>query len=199
MSFENQYEGSGHFDENDITVVEERVEIEIETEVEVETEGALEKVGGNGGAVYVSGGLVTFGGSTAFNDNWAKGNGGAMGIYSNALVIMDGTSTFEGNTSTGNGGAIYVTGPSTIRIRSVVATDNSAKSGGFLYITTTDSAAYIYGGTIKNNGDTFVGNAAKSHVYLNKEELDTDYNFVASKFTLHVSIDEEWGAWEAND
>ena len=168
----------------------------------------------NGGAIGAYGGSHVVFNQATFTDNTAKGNGGAIYIASSqTTVIMDGVSTFTNNSAKGSsnsyGGAIYMTCTSgqpgsLLRIKEVNATDNSAVSGGFLYITTTGTTAYIYGGTIQNNtattsGNNFCGNAAKAYLYIQKSALTMDDYTLAGKGTLTESIDEEWGSWETQE
>lgn len=143
------------------------------------TENAEEN---GGGAMYLSGAVVTLNDCTFKNNNSAK-NGGAIGIYSAANVTFTGSTVFEANnaaTSGGaiytassgnvvtingnslfksnhantNGGVMYATGPSTVVFENVTATENSAKSGGFLYYTTTDTVVTIKAGSATDNTAT---------------------------------------------
>lgn len=135
-----------------------------------------------GGAMYLSGAIVTLDSCTFKNNSSAK-NGGAIGVYSAANLTFTGTTVFEANsaaTSGGaiytassgnvvtingnssfisneaktNGGAMYATGPSTVVFENVTATENSAKSGGFLYYTTSKTVVTIKAGIATGNTAT---------------------------------------------
>ena len=132
---------------------------------------------GGGGAVYVTEGATLNATTVTVTDNQAGGNGGAMYIYTNAVVNI-GTLTASGNTADGkNGGAIYASGASTTVIDSVEANGNSAKQGGFLYLTTTDSAFTVKAGSVADNTATDGGasiwvNSKKANLYI-EQDVDT--------------------------
>eukprot|EP01117_Protostelium_nocturnum_P011237 TRINITY_DN407_c1_g2_i1.p1 TRINITY_DN407_c1_g2~~TRINITY_DN407_c1_g2_i1.p1 ORF type:complete len:1520 (+),score=556.57 TRINITY_DN407_c1_g2_i1:40-4599(+) len=86
-----------------------------------------------------------------FGSNYASSSGGA--ILTNKMVIRN--SSFDGNRAVSAGGAIYSESNTQFFIRSVTASNNSAASGGFLYVSTSSSP-----GALSFDNATFNGNVA---------------------------------------
>lgn len=110
-----------------------------------------------GGAMYISGGAIVNLSDCTFTSNRSAANGGAIAIYADSIVTMTNISASE-NTAATYGGVIYVTGAADLSIENVVAHKNTAQSGGFLYITTTNTILRLYSGDISDNAAASVDN-----------------------------------------
>ena len=88
----------------------------------------------NGGVVYCDGKLAMD--AVTFEDNQAKGDGGAIYVTSNGNVtITDQNSVgnkINNNTATSKGGAIYANG--ILAMGGISATANTANAGGMIYV-----------------------------------------------------------------
>lgn len=139
----------------------------------------------NGGAVsYIEG---SFGGiyNTTFTANHSTSNGGAVNVYTNGYntktkVVLHSCS-FTSNIADGSGGAIYASKASVIDLYNTTAKQNSAKKGGFLYHTTTNttinlSALVLQGNTASEGGPIIWGNSTGAILNLDKGLIhDLDY------------------------
>ena len=132
--------------------------------------------GANGGVIYNSGSSVTAkaltGGKVEFKNNSAAANGGVFAIHSDGTNYLYGiTATL--NSAVENGGVLYVYGAHAIigdaeNPTKSVFSQNSAASGGAVYISSTKSAsvdAKIYDLELLNNTSTGVGGALCARVY----------------------------------
>ena len=140
-----------------------------------------------GGAFSLQAGAVTRVYDTAFTGNSAGTNGGAVGVYTDGAETVVQNCTFTGNRADdGFGGAIHVSTRGHLKFYSSTATDNTAKQGGFLYETVTNSAVYLAGATVSGNsatagGPIIWGNSVGAKLYIDKakytdEDLVGDYD-----------------------
>ncbi len=81
----------------------------------------------NGGAIYVTASVVEIDGAK-FENNFAKYNGGAIGVYSEGIAILNNI-TATSNRVDGEGGFLYNSG-STVNIYNSAFKKNSATKGG---------------------------------------------------------------------
>ena len=178
------------------------------------------------GAIYVQNRCVLNMSNSLFKENTAEGYGSAMYITDESKTYLD-TVEFLNNSSVGNGGAVYFYTDTYNELRNVTATENhsdnyggfmylsakaivklfaitslrnSAKTGGFVYITTTDTNLYIYSGSTKEctattaNSENMYGNANKAYVNIKgtdtKVYFDYDGTLITNKYTLRDILDE---------
>lgn len=104
-----------------------------------------------------------------FKENTSNKFGGALCIYESASANITNVSLSQ-NIANQYGGAIYASGASNTIIDNVIATANSGSSGGFLYITTSNTSLIIKQGEAYDNiatggeskGSCIWGNSAKA-------------------------------------
>jgi len=101
----------------------------------------------NGGVIYATNGFVTAS-ELSFKDNAATNNGGALYIYTSSELSFSGV-TAENNTADNYGGFMYQSGASITGFSDIISTENSANTGGFIYITTANSALTVNSGSSK--------------------------------------------------
>ncbi len=144
------------------------------------------RAGGNGGAIYATTDSRSVVSDVTFKQNTAKGGGGVFATSASRLTFAN--VRFEGNQATdGNGGAIYASGKtdgSVGSIEGLMATNNSAAKGGFLYITTggttveliskatfAGETAVINGNTATDGGNLIFSNSNSSVIKINRTEF----------------------------
>lgn len=148
-----------------------------DTTFNVDVLTASENSAAKGGALYAEKLTATIGEMTV-TSNSSTGHGGALYIYTNATVHIGSLTATDNATASGKyGGAIYASGASVTVIDSVQASGNSTGKGGFLYLTTTDSAVTIKAGSIADNtapdgGASIWVNTKKANLYI-EQDVDT--------------------------
>ena len=111
----------------------------------------------NGGAVYVSGGQVTFSGTlTTLDRNIASEAGGALYVTGGQVNFSGTETSITGNTSDGNGGALYVSGGSLTLSAGTIERSRAADNGGALYV---ESGQVTFSGS---SGTAFNENEAEN-------------------------------------
>jgi len=85
---------------------------------------------GHGGAIYADADPVTinFAGETAFTNNQATLNGGALFLENSSVTFMQ-SADFESNTALQNGGAMYIGFGTTVNASNAVFNNNKAVNG----------------------------------------------------------------------
>lgn len=137
--------------------------------------------GYGGGAVLVSGGMVTIA-SSVFADNTSVQTGGAVAVFGGAVDITN--STFSGNGAI-SGGALAILGGQVTLTSSTLA-DNRAERGGGLYQayagTVTVSQSIIAGNNADANDDVYQvgGLASDGYNLFSDTEFGTNMTFAAS-------------------
>lgn len=118
-----------------------------------------ENTGTLGGAVFFGSGTnVSFNAANStFTKNKATGGGGgalylASALATESIVLTD--CEVSENSATGSGGGMYIGSGSYAVLNNLTAKKNSAKYGGIVYITSTNSALKINGATISGNTAT---------------------------------------------
>lgn len=141
---------------------------------------------GAGIALYTGGVMNVY--SSTFTGNSVTNNGGALYVYTGSeeksYVCQ---SKFENNESSNFGGAIYISQASLLSLEENDFKENSALSGGVMYITTTGTTVDIIGITVDSNtatnGSIIYGNTTKATINYssslwvdtNVATLDEDY------------------------
>jgi predicted outer membrane repeat protein len=132
--------------------------------------------GANGGVIYNSSSAITVkaqnGGKVEFKNNEATSSGGVFAIHSNGTNYLYGI-TATSNTAGESGGVLYVYGSNVVigdaqNPTKSTFSQNSATSGGAVYISSTKSAsvdAKIYDLELLNNTSTETGGALCARVY----------------------------------
>ncbi len=135
----------------------------------------------NGGAVYAYTNAVFNAYNTEFNENSATTNGGAVMIYNGGTNSVLHTCEFLQNTAGGVGGAMYISNKSKVDMYSIIAKNNSADKGGFMYETTSGTVVTLVGLEISGNtattgGPIIWGNTNNAKLYIDKlKYVDNDY------------------------
>ncbi len=125
---------------------------------------------GNGGALYSSGaGVFRVSGAARFIENTAEAKGGAVYLTTSSalhlLGTVDSAMLFRANQAADNGGAIYMYTTTALTADHVSFLQNSATSGGAIYITNsagaegTKSAATLHNAVFDGNSATYRGGA----------------------------------------
>ena len=83
---------------------------------------------GQGGALYLSGGALSFMSSTSFKSNFAARYGGAISVVNSGQVIMTG-GTIEGNGALTQGGGVYIADTASFTMN---GTDSFIKDNGVI-------------------------------------------------------------------
>lgn len=126
---------------------------------------------------------------TLFESNKAKTHGGAVYVYPGATETVLQDCEFKNNDAKSYGGAVYISNAALLKMYNNTATGNSAKNGGVLYATTTDTEVTLIGLTVSGNSATeggaiIWGNTTKAKLNINKStvtdndvegELDASY------------------------
>lgn len=117
---------------------------------------------------------------TTFDGNTSVKDGGALYIYAGAIESVIQDCTFRNNISSANGGAIYASKSSILKGYNLVAEQNSANKGGFLYETTASTAVTLNGLTVEGNtattgGPIIWGNTTTATLYINKSNYTDRY------------------------
>ncbi len=135
-----------------------------------------------GGAVYMTASAQLTVNDTEFRSNTSSGNGGALYAYTSTVYTLTNV-TFTQNTASGkNGGGIYASGASQGKIYGLSAIENSAKNGGFLYITTTDTVCELWSKATVTEGSAISGNTATSggsFIWSNTTKCTVGINYTA--------------------
>ena len=122
---------------------------------------------GDGGAIYVSTGTLTFEkeaifGGTGTTDKNTAANGGAVYVASGGTATFSEAPTFTGNTASSNGGAINSAGEVKFE-KSATFTGNTASSGGgAIYVASGGTATFSEAPTFTGNKATGNGGAVYS-------------------------------------
>ena len=167
---------------------------------------ASENTGSSGGAVYVNASNFTLYGSeffdntatsaggalnlnassvsniygTKFEGNSSGNNAGAVAIYTNTTDAKFYDCEFIGNTANNYGGGIHTTTKSQVHLYNIIAKNNSAPYGGFMYETLSGTVVTIAGLTVSGNtattgGPIIWGNTANAKLYIDKSKyVDLD-------------------------
>lgn len=158
-----------------------------------------------GGAVTSYSNAKTAITTSAFESNSTDGNGGALYFYTGACDNSVNDTTFNENSAAGYGGAIYISNASKLNLYSDKALNNSAKNGGYIYITTTATEVTMIRQTVSGNtasvaGPIIYGNTTKSILNINKSNyidleqdiLDNAYwaSAIANKITINDISDD---------
>ena len=144
-----------------------------------------------GGAIYFDADAKANIYNTSFSGNSSINNGSAIMIYTGGTTVLLHTVTFVGNNTEGYG-TVYVSNSSTAKICNVTATDNSAKRGGFLYVTTTGTTVTLKNATVSGNtategGNIIWGNSTGAKLYIDKN----GYNDLEHSGSLNAAYWEE--------
>ncbi len=161
-------------------------------------------------AVLASGGLY----NTKFIENEATSNSGALHIYTGGGEVIISGCEFESNKSGANGGVAYISNKSIVKMYNNTARNNSAVKGGFLYETTTGTTVTIKDITVSKNsatdGGSFIwGNSTGAVLYIDKltytdldatGELDDDYwaEAIFNKLTVYDVAVPDYGEDEGD-
>ena len=118
--------------------------------------------------------------NTVFEGNTSVNNGSAIMIYTGGTEVMLHSVELIGNSA--NYGTVYVSNSSIVKMYNITATDNLAAKGGFLYETTTGSTVTIKGLTVSGNsatdgGSIIWGNSTGATLLIDKTGYtDLDYS-----------------------
>lgn len=136
--------------------------------------------GGNGGAVYVGSGAVTFS-SCRFDDNCADYGGG---IFNNGTLTLE-NCILEGNWAEETGGSIYNAG--TLTVKNTELKGNTARMGGGLY---NNASTELYSSLVWNNTASIHGSDIANEGSLSDYTTDEEYNTLLNRYSLY------FGGWE---
>ena len=158
----------------------------------------------NGGAIALYTDSATSLYTTELSGNTCTNNGGALYVYTGARETMVRDCVIEGNQAANYGGGAYCSNASQLCLYGDSASQNSAKNGGFLYVTTAGTTVGIAGLEVSGNtasaaGPLVYGNANGAIINIDKSQyrdldvdsLDDDYwaQALAGKLTVNeVSI-----------
>jgi|GEM_PF-942122 len=143
---------------------------------------------GNGGGVDCEAGASGALYDVTFHKNVSKKNGGGLFLYTDTGEFILHSCTFTENEGA-YGGAIYASSKSIAKIYNIIATDNKALKGGFLYHTTTGTTIDLVGVTVSGNtatdgGPIIWGNSTGAVLNIDKSKftdldhtgaMDSDY------------------------
>ena len=154
---------------------------------------------GYGAAMYITDESKTYLDAVEFRNNTSVGNGGAVYFYTDTYNELRNINAIE-NHSNNYGGFMYLSAKAIVKLFAITSLKNSAKTGGFVYITTTDTNLYIYSGSTKEctattaNSENIYGNANKAYVNIKgtdtKAYFDYDGTLITNKYTLRDILDE---------
>ena len=129
-----------------------------------------------GGALSLHSEGITAVYDTLFESNKAKTHGGAVYVYPGATETVLQDCEFKNNDAKSYGGAVYISNAALLKMYNNTATGNSAKNGGVLYATTTDTEVTLIGLTVSGNtatdgGAIIWGNTTKATLNINKSTV----------------------------
>lgn len=121
----------------------------------------------SGAGIYLYDGAAANVFDSKFIANTAAENGAAMFIYTGGTETAINDCAFERNVSNNFGGGMYISNKSIVGIYNVIATDNSAVKGGFMYETTATTTVTLAELTVSENtatggGSIIWGNTANA-------------------------------------